>query len=255
MSISLRIRPAIYAGLIHLIGSAVVALVCAVLIFGVWYPYPYSTLVGGTTLFLMIVMVDIVSGPLLTLVVYNLSKPKRELVRDIGIIVVFQMLVLLYGVYTMHQARPVLLAFEGEVFRVVSLPDIDIDRISLAPPALQEFSFFGPSLVGVKLITGTDSDFPRSITLAMQGLHPAFRPERWVDYEDQSKEIISKAKPLSFLINKHPQKERIIFEAVNNSSVNNYGYFPLIAASHTDWVVVISLKDARPVAYLPLDAW
>lgn len=259
MNILLRIRPAIYASLVHLIGSGVVALICAVLVFGVWYPHPFNTLVGGTTLFFLIVVVDVVSGPLLTLIVFNPAKLKQELFRDIGLIVVFQLLVLIYGVYTLCQARPVFVAFEGSVFRVVSLPDIDIDRIQLARPELQKFSLTGPQLIGVRLSSNTDKDFPNSIQLAMEGLHPAFRPERWLDFESQSKDVIEQAEPLSKLREMHPDRVGHINEVVERLDEGEQvvGYIPLIAKSHTDWVVIITQRDGKVIIkdYLNLDPW
>jgi len=259
MSIVLRIRPAIYASLAHLIGSGVVALICAALIFGVWYPYPFNTLVGGTALFLLVVVVDVVSGPILTLVVFDPTKPKQELFRDIGFIVVFQLLVLAYGVYTIYQARPVFVAFEGSIFRVVSVPDIDIIRIDSARPELKSFSLTGPRLIGVRLSRNTDRDFPNSIQLAMEGLHPAFRPERWVDFESQAQDVVSQAKPISKLREMHPANADDINGVVEGLEKGEQvvGYLPLIAKSHTDWVVIVTRLDGKIIlkGYLNLDPW
>lgn len=39
----------------------------ATLVFAVWYPYPYREISGGRSLFEMVVAIDVVMGPLLTL--------------------------------------------------------------------------------------------------------------------------------------------------------------------------------------------
>ncbi|HFB0979533.1 TPA: fimb protein, partial [Neisseria gonorrhoeae] len=52
----------------HLLISLLVAGLAALLVFKVWYPYPYAELTGGLSLYQLVVAVDIVCGPLLTLI-------------------------------------------------------------------------------------------------------------------------------------------------------------------------------------------
>ncbi|HGH6987606.1 TPA: fimb protein, partial [Neisseria meningitidis] len=52
----------------HLLISLSVAGLAALLVFKVWYPYPYAELTGGLSLYQLVVAVDIVCGPLLTLI-------------------------------------------------------------------------------------------------------------------------------------------------------------------------------------------
>ena len=63
---------------IHLSLSLLVAALAAVVVFGVWYPYPYRDISGGRDLFLLIVGVDVVLGPLVTFTVFNPKKSRRE---------------------------------------------------------------------------------------------------------------------------------------------------------------------------------
>lgn len=257
MHIKQRMRPALRACLKHLLASCGVALACAALVFGVWYPHPFSELVGGRELFLLVVSVDVVSGPLLTLIVFDPRKPPAELWRDVGVVVLLQVAALGYGFFTVMEARPVFLAFEGDRFRVVRVPDIDMSQIESAPKALRQLSLSGPRLLGVRLAKSTDPDFPRSIELAMQGVHPAFRPSRWVNYAEQRSEIVAAAKPLALLRSKHQAKASLVDKAVlaSKTAEQRLGFLPLFAASRTDWVVIVSLDDALPKAYLPLDAF
>ena len=52
----------------HLLVSLFLAGMAALLVFKVWYPYPYAELTGGLQLYKLVVAVDVVCGPLLTLV-------------------------------------------------------------------------------------------------------------------------------------------------------------------------------------------
>ena len=252
-----RLVPAGRFALKHLAVSVFIAALCAALVFGLWYPHPYSQLAGGRELFLIVVAVDVVVGPLLSLVVYNPAKPRRELVRDIGVIVLLQLGALSYGLHSVAQARPVWLAFEGDRFRVVALPDIDVDSLSQAPPALARPGWTGPRPLGVRLLAPTDPQFAQSVLLSAQGLHPAFRPQRWVEFDSQRADVIREARPLAQLKRLRPAQSGLIEAAVRDSGLaeSELGYLPLAARDRTDWAVVVSLRDGEPRLYLPVDPW
>lgn len=252
-----RLREAGRFSLKHLAVSMLIALLCAFLVFFVWYPYPYNELAGGRGLFILLVSVDVVIGPMLSLVVYNSAKPRRELWRDLGVIFFLQLSALVYGMHSVAQARPVWLAFEGDRYRIVAIPDIEEKGLKDGELTSARLSWTGPKPVGVKMLSNTDPEFPRSIQLAMQGIHPAFRPERWVDYETQIQQAIRQARPLAELKSKHPTQIAMIEEALRHAGVaeSELGFMPLASEHRTDWSVVISLKDGAPRFYLPLDAW
>lgn len=252
-----RFRSAATVSGMHLLASMFVAACCAALVFLLWYPFPYFHLVGGKELFLLMVMVDVVCGPLLTLFVFSPLKSRAEILLDIGLIVALQVGALAYGLYSVVQARPVFLAFEGDQFKVVSLPDVQLDDISSAPEGLRKFSYSGPVLIGVKLIASGGISFLQSVELDLQGVAPAFRPSRWVDFSSQSKLVVNKAKPLADLRTKHPARRNVIEDAIERIglSESELGYLPLSAGKYTDWVVIVSRLDGMPQLYLPLDGW
>lgn len=252
-----RFRAAGRFALKHLGVSALIAALCAILVFGLWFPYPYSELASGRNLFLLLMAVDITIGPLLSLVVYDPKKPRRELWRDLGIIFALQLGALSYGLHSVAQARPVFLAFEGDRYRMVAVPDIDATALEKHPEASARIGWTGPKLVGVRLLANTDPEYPQSIQHALQGNHPAFRPQRWVDYDGQREQAVRQAKPLAELKRKHPSRSALIDQAVRETKLaeSDLGYLPLAGEHPLDWSVVIGLKDGMPKFYLPLDAW
>ena len=257
MNLKERLRVAGGFAAKHLTASALIAVCCAALVFGLWYPYPYSELASGRELFVLLISVDIVAGPLLTFIVYNPKKPRRELWRDVGTVIVLQLAALGYGLHIVAQARPVFLAFEGDRFRVVAVPDIDSASLVRAPSGMARLSWAGPQLIGVKLLAGSDPDYQQSLILAVQGVHPAYRPERWVDYDVQRQLVIRSSKPLAELKRKRPEQSSLIDEAMRDKGLveTDLGYLPLLSAHHTDWIVAVGLKDGSPRLYLPIDGW
>ena len=96
---------------LHLLSSAtVLTLILGSLYFG-WYRWPGWHLTDVKTVVLVMVCVDVVLGPTLTLIIANKNKPSRELVRDIGIIVTVQLCALIYGSVSLWNGRPLYYAF------------------------------------------------------------------------------------------------------------------------------------------------
>jgi hypothetical protein len=62
-------REKLIAMAIHFGVTAVFAASAAALIFFVWFPPPFHTMIGGTELFLLVVGCDLALGPLLSLVI------------------------------------------------------------------------------------------------------------------------------------------------------------------------------------------
>ncbi|MGE6390963.1 hypothetical protein ACQKDP_10315 [Psychrobacter pacificensis] len=70
----------------------------------------------------MILIVDLISGSLSTLVVYK--KHKKTLKMDLTIIALIQLSALSYGLYSVYEARPVFIAYVVDRFDLVRANDI-----------------------------------------------------------------------------------------------------------------------------------
>jgi hypothetical protein len=110
---------------LHLLSSAtVLTLILGCLYFG-WYRWPGWYLTDVTRVVLVMVGVDVVLGPTLTLIIANNNKPRRELARDIGIIVVVQLCALVYGSVQFWNGRPLYYVFSENALSVVQAYDIN----------------------------------------------------------------------------------------------------------------------------------
>lgn len=252
-----RLKLAAAAATKHLLISLLVAAAVAALVFSLWYPSPYSELAGGMGLFVLIMAVDVVCGPLLTLVIYNPQKPHAELGRDIGFVVLIQVAALGYGLNSLMQARPIWLAFEKDLFRVVSGPDLMPGSLARAPQALQAPSLTGPKPLGVRVAQGSDPDFLQSVQQSIGGNHPAFRPDRWVPYAEQATQAAAAARPLAQLQARYADKTALIDAEVSRigRAAAILGYLPLATDQPTDWVVLLDRSTGEPLGYLPLNGW
>ena len=95
------------ASAIHLGLSLIIFVVLAYQIYYVWYPVPYFSVDGGWQGIRLIAAVDLVLGPLITFLIFDLRKNRRAIVFDLIVIALFQASALVYGIATTYQQRPV----------------------------------------------------------------------------------------------------------------------------------------------------
>lgn len=117
---------------LHLLASAAaLTLIFGTLYLG-WYRWPGWYLAGVSQVVFVMAGVDLVVGPLLTFIVARSSKPRRELARDIAVIVTVQLIALIYGSMSLWSGRPLYYAFSENVLQVVQAYDIDPGESALA---------------------------------------------------------------------------------------------------------------------------
>jgi hypothetical protein len=117
---------------LHLAASATaLSLVLAALYLG-WYRWPGWYLTGVLHVVAIMAGVDAALGPAMTFLIANPRKPRRELARDIAVIVAVQLVALIYGTTTLWMGRPLYYTF--------SLDRLEIVQASAIQPADAELA-------------------------------------------------------------------------------------------------------------------
>jgi hypothetical protein len=180
---------------IHLSLSVTIGLIVGALLFGVWYPPPYFHAVGADVLVLLLVGVDVVLGPVLTLVVFKAGK--RGLKLDLAIIAIVQSIALVYGLSVVLESRPVFLVAATDRFVLVSAQDLDpADLAKGTRPEFRTLSWTGPRTVGAKgPQTGEAANDLLFSGLAGKDIERF--PQYYVDYADVTSDILRKARPVA----------------------------------------------------------
>src|SRR5258708_32700411 len=101
---------------LHLFLSIAIAAAVLALMLSLWYPGPLFEAAGGNDLLFILVGVDVVIGPLITLVIFRSGK--RGLKFDLAVIGVLQIGALVYGMHVVYLARPAFIAFAKDQFTV-----------------------------------------------------------------------------------------------------------------------------------------
>jgi len=243
------------ASALHLGLSLCIAALAALLVFAVWYPNPYREISGGRELFLLLVAVDVILGPLITLAVFNRKKPHRELRRDLMVVGLIQLAALGYGLWTVAVARPVHMVFEYNHFRVVHAIDVPPELLSQTPAGVEALPLTGPTLLGLRPFKD-DKESMDATMAALQGLTLSSRPDLWQPYEKSVPEVLKVARPASELkarfVNQATEIDRVLTQA--GRTAENTVYVPM-AGRKSFWTVFLDASSVQVVAAMPLDSF
>ena len=243
MAFQHRIRSATRAAAVHFGGSVIVALLAAALVFGLWFPYPYRELAGGRELFLLIVAVDVVCGPLLTMVLYNPAKPRAELWRDLGLVVIIQLAALGYGLHVVWQSRPVYLVQEIDRFKVITAPELLDESVASLSTALQPRWYAGPLTVAIREPKDEEERKQVLFESVQGGRDYAERPEFYLPYEGAAAlKALQRAKPLAAFLDKQPSQRSAAAEMAASKGLDMAQLVYLPVVGRQDWVAVLDAQ-------------
>ena len=128
---------------IHFSISLIIGIAAFCLLYFVYYPQPYFVAAGASVLVLLLLCVDVVLGPLLTLIVFKSGK--KTLKFDLAVIAVMQAMALVYGLYVVWISRPAFVLAVVDRLEIIYAGDIDTAQFALAEhPEFRAEPHFGP---------------------------------------------------------------------------------------------------------------
>jgi hypothetical protein len=240
---------------IHFGLTATIAALAALLVFAVWYPYPYREISGGRELFLIVVAVDIVLGPLVTLAIFDRRKSWRTLKLDLMVVVLVQLSALGYGLWTVFVARPVHLVFEFDRFRVVHAVEVADELLHKAPTTVRALPWTGPTVLAVRPFSDANEKFEATMA-ALGGAELAARPDLWQPYPAARDRLLQAAKPAGELKRRFPVKAAEVDAVLRQAGRTEAGtaYLPMVGRKMF-WTVFVDAASAEVVGYMPLDSF
>lgn len=235
--------------LIHLSASTVLGLVAVAIVFMLWYPSPMHKVVGVTDIFLMIVGVDVVIGPLLTFIVYR--EGKKSLRIDVATIVFLQLSAFSYGLWTVAEGRPAWLVFNVDRFDLVQVYQIDARKLEQASPDFSRPSWFGPRWVSAHPPSGNEERKTIIFEALAAGVDIAHHPELYQPLSAATDSIRLRARPLE-LLSKFNQRAEVAKVLARWPEAD--GFLPMAGKVHPVSVLVHK-ESARVVAIVDLNPW
>lgn len=135
---------------IHLSLSALLLSILLIVIMWVWYPGILFSVDGGWTGLRIVIGVDLVLGPLLTLIVFKSGKPGLKF--DLTAIAVFQLSCMAAGMWIVYSERPLALVLAHDT--IYSIAAQEFEEYDQDPEVLRDFPGSYPKLVYTELPEG-----------------------------------------------------------------------------------------------------
>jgi hypothetical protein len=239
---------------IHLSICATVALVLILAVTKIWYPSPLFDVANGRDIFLLMIACDITLGPLMTLIIFNIRKPRRELVRDLAIIGTVQIAAMAYGLFALLVTRPAYIVYNVGRFNVPLANELVAGTEKEASTQSVGAPWFGPPLVGARL-PKEGEERTRLIFSAVGGKGDVYQmPRYFVPYSEVRSEAASRAKSAEALAKElqlEPARVRAAVAGFTQSGAN-VGFLPLMIRQNMA-IAVVRLPDGEflGIAALP----
>lgn len=233
----------------HLSVSVSIAILALILVFYIWYPAPLAKAVGVTHIFLLVLAIDVIVGPLLGLVVYK--KGKKSLKFDLSIIFIIQISALSYGLYNIAQGRPVWLSFDLNRFELVQNYMTDKEEQKNAEITYQSNGWLKPKWVSVRKAINDQEQNQWMFYEFEHAISPAMRPILYQPLDGHMQRVWESKQPLTKL-NQFNDKSNV--EKILNTYPDANGFVPL-RASEIDMVVLINTQDKAFRQIVDLRPW
>ncbi len=217
---------------IHLAISSIIFLVLAYFIVFEWYPLPYFTADGGWQGIRMVALIDLVLGPFMTLIIFNPQKSTREIHFDLGTIACIQVGVLIWGIYTVYNERPVAIVhWDGEFY---SMPAKAYSERNIAVDELEQFGVEKPVLIHAYRPVEIEAIHEVLILSTEEQLAPFEQLQLYRTFKDNHHEIFQKQLDINEIIH-HNDRMRLELETFllqSSGNKDDFIYMPLNARYH-----------------------
>ena len=235
---------------IHLLISALVALIGIGLVFWVWHPNPLQKAVGVTHIFLMMLGIDVVLGPLLTLLVAS-SKEKKTLKFDLSVIAAVQLAAYLYGMHSIAVSRPVYIAFDKLRFEVVQADSVVRATDKTILPEYQSNPLLAPQWVSVRPYKDAAEQNQRTMLEMQEGISPSMMADLYQPLNDGWGGMLERKHGLDELKQYNPA-EQVAKELAAYPQADSY--LPMKAPS-VDMVVLLDSRQKQVLGIVDLRPW
>lgn len=239
----------IKAFLVHGLISIIIASLSMSLVYFIWYPAPLAVATGVMHIFLLMLCIDVVMGPLLTLLVYKTGK--KTLKFDLTIICLLQLAALTYGLFTVYQGKPAWLVYNADRFDLVRINEIDMRKIEKAQSKYQDASFLFPNWVAALPPKNINDRNTITFEAVLSGVDIAQRPELYVDLGQVKKQIQSHVIMLKEL-EKYNSKMDVAQILAQHPEAT--GFVPL-KANAVDMTVLINKDKGEVIKIVDLRPW
>ena len=234
---------------LHLLISAGIAASVLAIMLAVWFPGPLFSAGGGNDLLLILVSVDVIIGPAITLAVYRQGKWGMKF--DLMAIAALQLSALAYGMHIVYLVRPAFIVFVKDQFQVAAVIDVEPGEYAKA-----KFPEFGRPPPGAPLLAyaelPADPDERNEIVFAaLAGRDMEQFPRLFTPYAQRTQDVLKAAWTLAKMREFEPAESKIVDAWLAGSGLKEADVRYVRLKARRAWVaVLIDAKTAEPLKML-----
>jgi len=232
------------ASAIHfLLSFTLVSLLLCVIIY-FWFPLDYLSITNFKDIALLIILIDLMMGPILTFIVFK--KGKKNLRFDLITIAVIQVSALIYGINALFQTHPLFFTYKNDSFYVVQANEVDLSKAKHKEYKISKLE------TGKLAFTKMPTDLDEQAAI-MAGVDLKGEPDidKRVEYYEPVNEHISeilakKLDPDKIFQKNNLNKDAKSFLATNKNNIDRYAFFPLKGVTK-DAILVLDINTMLPI--------
>ena len=234
---------------IHLAISFAIFLVLLYFILVQWYPEPLFSTDGGWRVIRIIAGVDLILGPLLTLIIFKAGKPGLKF--DLSMIALVQVIALTWGVWATYNERPAAIIYTLDFFTPV--PAHQLTEYGITNKELKKFGDDWPILIYIDIPEDKKSQVLSKVM--KQGKPLYLFTEYYSKFGKKQSEILKKnSMNIEKYVENKPKLKKIFQESLLNNShlKKNISYLALHAREK--WTtVVFDLDEMRIIDTIDIE--
>ncbi len=227
------------AALTHFGISVIVFALFLSLVFLVWYAWPFNVTQGIADIVYIMAGVDVVLGPLLTLIIFKAGK--KGLKFDLSMIALLQVAALVYGAMVIYKERPAYVVFNVDRYSVVGVSEVDMAESPIPEQAIGIFE--KPKFIFAILPEGDDG-LEVAMNAANGGKDIDRLPKYYRDYDSNKLGVIRGTKPA----------KSMSFNAGPIDMIEHINYAPVVGKKRTI-VALVDNRTGEVIEYRLVDPW
>ncbi len=226
------------AAFYHFLISLGVFAVLAYVVLFIWYPDFFYTIDGGWEGMRIIIGVDLIMGPLLTLIVFKAGKPGLKF--DLTLIGLLQVSALLAGTYVVYSERPTFFVYYDRHFYSSSADTFT--RYNVDPPDPRQFDDRTPARVASVLPDNPieEADFRR--ILYKDGLPAWVYQQTYQPLDEHMEQVVAASYDIANIQARDPEGRLTQWVADQGGTVDDFAFVP-IHSRYRDAFVGIRRSD------------
>lgn len=217
----------------------------------IWFPYSFIILKEFYKTAILLIIVDLVLGPLLVLLVYK--ENKKHLRFDINILLLIQITAFAFGAYSLYLKHPVYAVFTIDRFTLVNAANANSEKIRFNT---LKSSLFSKTKIAVAKMPVKIEERNALVLGVLNGeVDLDQRAEYYEPYDLHIKSVIDRNLITDVSIFKNKTKREFKkFINKHGGKISDYVYLPL-QTQFKDVIWVLNNKTALPIGIIDIDPW